>query len=124
MKSMVPVGGVTIGAFALDFGKPVHDQLDEMEKFTGFATHDSLAFEKYDAMETRLQNLVLTTRALSRATSAADGTFTLKFAPVDSVLVVGFADREDEMYYFAHTYIRGRADTSFVLDMSSGGCAQ
>jgi hypothetical protein len=54
--------------------------------------------------------------------SALDGSFTMTFAPVDSVLVIGFADREDEMYYFGYKYLSGRASTSFVLDMSGGAC--
>jgi hypothetical protein len=91
-----------------------------MANFTGFATHDSLAFKKYDAMEVRLQSLIVKTRALSRKTSAPDGSFTMTFGPVDSVLVTGFADREDEMYYFSYEYLSGRANTSFVLDMSRG----
>jgi hypothetical protein len=122
MRNMITVGGVNVSAFQVNVARPIIAQLDTMATFTGFATHDTLAFNKYDAMESRLQSLILKTRALSRKTSAPDGSFTMTFAPVDSVLVIGFADREDEMYYFGYKYLSGRASTSFVLDMSSGAC--
>jgi glucan phosphoethanolaminetransferase (alkaline phosphatase superfamily) len=122
MRSMITVGGVNVSAFQVNAARPIIAQLDTMANFTGFATHDTLAFNKYDAMESRLQSLILKTHALSRKMSAPDGSFTMTFEPVDSVLVIGFADREDEMYYFGYKYLSGRASTSFVLDMSGGAC--
>jgi hypothetical protein len=122
MANMVAVGGVNVAAFQVSAARQIIAQLDTMANFTGFATHDTLAFNKYDAMESRLQTLIVQSDALSRKTSASDGSFTMTFAPVDSVLVIGFADREDEMYYFAYKYLSGRASTSFVLDMSRGAC--
>lgn len=122
MRNMITVGGVNVSAFQVSVARPIIAQLDTMANFTGFATHDTLAFNKYDAMESRLQSLILMTHALSRKTSAPDGSFTMTFAPVDSILVIGFADREDEMYYFGYKYLSGRAYTSFVLDMSDGAC--
>ena len=122
MRNVITVGGVNVSAFQVSAARPIIAQLDSMANFTGFATHDTLAFNKYDAMEGRLQSLILKTHALSRKTSAPDGSFTMTFAPVDSVLVIGFADREDEMYYFGYKYLSGRANTSMVLDMSGGAC--
>jgi hypothetical protein len=122
MGNMVAVGGVNMAAFQVSAAPAIVAQLDSMRNFTGFETHDPLAFQKYDSMENQLQTLIVTTRPLSRAISAADGSFTMAFAPVDSVLVVGFADREDEMYFYAYRYLSGQASSSFVLDMSRGAC--
>lgn len=124
MGSMVAVGGVNIAAFQVSAAPAIVAKLDTMANFTGFATNDPLRFQKYDSMERQLQNLIVTTRALARATSAADGSFTLSFAPVDSVLVIGFADREDDLYFFGYKYLSGLATTSMLLDMSDGTCPQ
>lgn len=123
MGSMVPVGGVNLAAFQVSAVPSIAAQLDTMANFTGFATSSyAVASQKYDSLNTQLQNLIVNTRALARATSAADGTFRLSFAPVDSVLVIGFADREDEQWYFSYQRLSGRASTSLVLDMLPGAC--
>jgi hypothetical protein len=122
MSNMVPVGGVNLAAFQVSAARPIGAQLDSMRNFTGFATHDTLAFKKYDALESQLQTLIVTTRPLARASSAADGSFSMSFAPVDSVLLIGFADREDTMYFYGYRYLSGQASTSVVLDMSRGAC--
>lgn len=123
MGSMVPVGGVNLAAFQVSAARPVAAQLDTMANFTGFATSSyAVASQKYDSLNTQLQNLIVNTRALARASSAADGTFKMSFAPVDSVLLIGFADREDEQWYFSYKYLLGQASTSLVLDMLPGAC--
>jgi hypothetical protein len=122
MNNLVGVGGVNIAAFQVSAARPVVAQLDTMANFTGFATGDTLAFKKYDALERQLQSLIVTTRALSRKISAEDGSFTMSIAPVDSLLVIGFADREDELYFFGYKYLSGQASTALLLDMSGGAC--
>ena len=123
MGSMVAVGGVNLAAFQVSAAQPIVAQLDTMANFTGFATNTyGAASQKYDSLYNQLQNLIVNTRALSRAISAADGTFKMSFAPVDSVVLIGFADREDEQWYFSYQYLSGLASTSLVLDMLPGTC--
>jgi hypothetical protein len=123
MGSMVAVGGVNLAAFQVSAARPIVAQLDTMANFTGFATNTyGAASQKYDSLYNQLQSLIVNTRALSRAISAADGTFKMSFAPVDSVVLIGFADREDEQWYFSYQYLSGLASTSLVLDMLPGTC--
>lgn len=124
MGSMVAVGGVNLAAFQVSAARPIVAQLDTMAKFTGFATNSyGAAAQKYDSLYSQLQNLIVSTKALSRTISAADGSFKMSFAPVDSVVLIGFADREDEQWYFSYKYLSGLASTSLVLDMLPGTCA-
>jgi hypothetical protein len=123
MGTKVAVGGVNLAAFQVSAARPIVAQLDTMANFTGFATNTyGTASQKYDSLYNQLQNLIVNTRALSRAISAADGTFKMSFAPVDSVVLIGFADREDEQWYFSYQYLSGLASTSLVLDMLPGTC--
>lgn len=123
MGSMVAVGGVNLAAFQVSAARPIAAQLDTMANFTGFATSSyAVASQKYDSLYNQLQNLIVNTRALARATSAADGRFKMSFAPVDSVVLIGFADREDEQWYFSYQYLSGQASSSLVLDMLPGTC--
>jgi hypothetical protein len=92
-----------------------------MHRFV-FVDFDSTAVPKFDSLMTRLQSLVISTHALARTGSASNGSFTLSFAPVDSVVVVGFEDMEDEPWYYSSKSMSGMANSSFILDMSRGHC--
>jgi len=86
------------------------------------AANDHAAFVHLDSMYVKLQSMVAGTKALARATSTVSGTFALTFSPVDSVIVVGYQPQEDQDFYYSSIVMTGRASTSFVLDMSRGGC--
>lgn len=123
MRKTVPVGSVSIAAFKVSNARPLVAHLDSMDKFAGFGIgDDTTASAHFDIMQTVMQNMIVSTRALERTTSALDGTFAVTFSPVDSVLVAGFANMEDEPYVYAYKIMRGLADTSFILDMSRGDC--
>jgi hypothetical protein len=116
-----PVSGVSIAAFQVSAAGPILAQLDTMHRFV-FVDFDSTAVPKFDSLMTRLQSLVISTHALARTGSASNGSFTLSFAPVDSVVVVGFEDMEDEPWYYSSKSMSGMANSSFILDMSRGHC--
>lgn len=52
----------------------------------------------------------------------ADGTFSITISPIDSVLVVGYANVEDEPYVWDYKIMPGVVSRSFILDMSRGQC--
>jgi hypothetical protein len=123
MRKTVPVGNVSISAFKVSNARPLVAHLDSMDKFAGFGIgDDTTASARFDIMQTAMQNMIVSTRALERTTSALNGTFAITVPPVDSVLVTGFENTEDEPYVYAYKIMRGVADTSFILDMSRGDC--
>jgi hypothetical protein len=67
-------------------------------------------------------SLTKTSNAIARVTSDSNGKFTVSTSPVDSVLMVAYADNEDQPVFYSYKMIGGRASSSFVLDMSRGGC--
>jgi hypothetical protein len=120
----VPVSGVSVGYFQVSNARRLIAHLDSMAKFPGFGPdgNDAVATAKFDALETGMQNLWRHTPALGRKTSAADGTFSLIVSPVDSVLVLGWANMEDEPYVYDFKIMPARVSSSFILDTSRGGC--
>ena len=122
MGDPVSVGGVSLAAFDVTKARPIIAQLHAMDRFTGFADGDSMAVPRFDAMEMQLRKLVTGIPALTRSVSAADGSFTLAVTPVDSLLIVGYADLEDEPYFYAYKILRAQAPAHTVLDMSRGNC--
>jgi hypothetical protein len=92
-----------------------------MEKFKKERI-DSTWFKRFDAMQVEMRRLIARGPALARATSAADGTFNLRIPPTDSVLIVSYADVEDDTYFYGFRIVPGEANVSFILDMSQGQC--
>ena len=121
---IVPERGVSVGFFQVSKSRRLVAHLDSMARFPGFGPTggDAAATAKFDALETGMQKLWRRTPALGRKTSAADGTFSLTVSPVDSVLVLGWANVEDEPYVYDFKTVPATASTSFILDMSRGGC--
>jgi hypothetical protein len=114
---------VKVSAFQLSKARPIKAHLDSMNhiRFKGDGT-DGSAFEHLDNMYVLLQKVVGSTRALSRDTSAVNGTFTLNFAPTDSVLIVGYQPQEDQDFYYSSALLAGTTSQSVILDMSRGAC--
>jgi hypothetical protein len=70
----------------------------------------------------QMVSLTKTSNAIARVTSDSNGKFAVSTSPVDSVLMVAYADNEDQPFFYSYAMIGGRASSSFVLDMSRGGC--
>jgi hypothetical protein len=114
----IPVGGIAVSGFDVRGARPLVAELTAMASFRGFADHDTSAFTKMDAMESRMRDLETRTTALARTTSAPDGSFLLKLPRTDSLLVLVFGDREDESYYYRHRIVHALNDDSVVLKMA------
>jgi hypothetical protein len=69
-------------------------------------------------------SLTNSSTALARVTSDSTGKFSVSISPVDSVLIVGFADNEGQPSYYNYKIVGGRASSAFVLDMSRGDCSR
>lgn len=67
-------------------------------------------------------SLTKSSTAIARVTSDSSGKFSVSTSPVDSVLIVAYADNEDQPVYYNYRMVGGRASSSFLLDMSRGGC--
>jgi hypothetical protein len=95
-----------------------------MATFPGFGPDggDATATAKFDSLETQMQYMTWHTPIIWHKTSAADGTFSLDMSAVDSVLVLGWMNAEDEPYMYDYKIMPATASTSFILDMSRGGC--
>jgi hypothetical protein len=122
--TVVPVSGVSVGFYNVVNARPLIAHLDSMTKFPGFGPDglDTLATNQFDALETTMQRMALRTRSIFRRTSGHDGTFSVTISPVDSVLVLGFENMEDEPYVYAYKIMSGTRSSAFILDMSRGQC--
>src|SRR5437762_4798196 len=56
----------------------------------------------------QMVSLTKTSTAIARATSDSSGKFSLSTSPVDSVLMVAYADNEDQPVYYSYKMIGGR----------------
>ena len=122
--SQTPVGGVIVGFYRLSSARPLAAHLDSMARFPGFGPDgaDPTAGAQFDALEAAMQSMAFSTPVIYRRTSAADGTFSITISPVDSVLVLGYENMEDENYVWDYKIMNATVSTTFVLDMSRGVC--
>jgi hypothetical protein len=120
-RTYVQVAGVTIGAFDVSGNREIVELLTAMDT-AAFADNDTSAMTRQEIRYARLVDLAARSSALARATTDTTGSFTLHIAAVDSVLVFGYAESEDEMLYYSYRIVGGRASSSFYLDMSGGQC--
>lgn len=88
------------------------------------STRTAALFAHSDTLYTQVLSLVNSTTALARATSSTTGAFQVSIAPVDSVLVFGYAHDQDVPFLYSYMKIGGRANFSFTLDMSRGDCSR
>lgn len=70
----------------------------------------------------KLQQLLAMSTVLARDTTTATGAFSLTVPPRDSVLVLGFTEPEDDIYYLRWQIVGGRSNSVLNLDMSAGEC--
>ena len=115
-------GHVHVSAFQVSKARALKAHLDSMALIRLDVPDEHAAFVHMDSMYVKLESMLAGTKALARGTSAVNGTFTLTFPPVDSVLVVGYQPQEDQDFYYSSKVMTGQASRSFVLDMSRGGC--
>jgi hypothetical protein len=120
-RNYVQVPGVTLAAFDPAQNQTLVDLLKLMDT-TDFVDADLAAMARFTAKYSELVALVATSRALARTTTDSAGEFSLSVPTRDSVLVVAYQLTEDEPNYYSHRLIPGRANGSFVLDMSRGEC--
>ena len=122
--SIVPVGGVSVGFYDVKHARPLVAHLDSMANFRGFGPDglDTVATHEFDVLESTMQRMAATTKAIARRTSAGDGSFSATISPVDSVLVLGYENMEDEPYVYAFKTMSGVRSSTFILDMSRGQC--
>jgi hypothetical protein len=120
---VTPVQRVNVSFFRVSNAGPLLAHLDSMDKVTqGRQENDTSVFAQLDSMETVMQNMIRNTPAILRRTSGADGTFSITISPVDSILVTGYVNVDDEPYVYGYSVFAGDVSRSFILDMSRGQC--
>lgn len=72
----------------------------------------------------QMVSLTSTSTAIARVTSDSSGKFSFSTSPVDTVLVVAYADNQDQPVFYNYAMIGGRASSSFTIDMSRGMCSR
>lgn len=120
-RTLVQVPGVTVAAFNPTRNKKIVDLLKSMDTAV-FADADTAAMTRFGSKYAQLIGLVTNSTALARTTSNSTGDFTLSVTTIDSALVVGYEDVEDEPNYYSYRMVGGRANNTFFLDMSRGVC--
>lgn len=83
---------------------------------------DSAAMARFSATYDRLVEFIRDSTALARDTTDASGSFSLAIAPVAGVIVIAERERGDEPFHFQYQKLAGRANASFMLDMSGERC--
>jgi hypothetical protein len=121
MGGPIVAAGVKVGAFQVRRVRPLVRLLQTMDTLT-IASSDTGSFARFAAKYDQVISLDTTTAALARATSGKNGLFRLSIAPVDSVLLVGYAEREDQVFYYSYSIVPGMASAPVVIDMSGGRC--
>jgi hypothetical protein len=85
---------------------------------------DSVAMAQFTTKYNQMVSLTNSSTALVRTTSGSTGAFSVSISPIDSVLIVGFANDEGQPFYYNYKIVCGRSNASFVLDMSRGDCSR
>jgi hypothetical protein len=78
---------------------------------------------RLDTLAKQADSLANISVALVRVVSDSTGTLKLVVPVTDSVVVYGLGHNEDDPFNQVYTTMSGRANKSFILDMSEGGCA-
>jgi hypothetical protein len=116
---LVGVRGVNVSAFQVSKVPLLMAKLKIMDTTT---ITDGASMMRLDTLSMQSDSLVNGSTALARVISDSTGIFTLSIAATDSVLVYGLGHDEDDPVNQAFKTMSGRANSSFVLDMSHGGC--
>lgn len=117
----VGVKGISLSAFNTTKVPSLVTLLRSMDTAT---FPDSVAMAQFTTKYDQMVSLTNSSTALVRTTSASTGAFSVSISPIDSVLIVGFADNEGQPFYYNYKILGGRSNASFVLDMSRGDCSR
>jgi len=116
---LVGVKGVNISAFQVSRVPSLLSHLKAMDATT---ITDSASMMRKDSLSTVADSLANSSTALLRVLSDSLGNFKLSIPVTDSVLVYGLGHDEDEPFDQVYKTMSGRTNSSFVFDMSHGGC--
>lgn len=119
--AIVGVKGINVSAFNKNKVASLVTLLRNMDTAT---FPDSTAMGQFIANYNQMVSLTNSSTAIARTTSGSTGAFTINTSPVDSVLVVGYANSEGQPAYYSYKMVGGRGSSSFVLDMSRGDCSR
>jgi hypothetical protein len=75
-------------------------------------------FHEYDTLLRQVEH----TPPLTRTVTDSIGAFKLTFARVDSVLLFGYAELEDQPTYYTEKLMRAATDTGYILHMGGEQC--
>jgi len=116
-----PVQELVVRAFDVRANRQMLNVLLATDSIGTFEA-DPTAGARQDSLYGRLLDFLGSATPLAVDTSNSTGEFVLRFAPTESVFVVGIKEREGEPYYFSYKVLDGRTSRAFLLDMSAGLC--
>jgi hypothetical protein len=116
---LLGIKSVNVSAFQVSKVPTIMSNLKTMDTLT---ITDEASMIRLDTLARQTYRLVNSSNALARAVSDSTGSFKLSIPVTDSVVVYGEGDDPDTPVDQAFKTMSGRANSSFVLDMSNGGC--
>ena len=116
---LVGIKSVNVSAFQVSKVPAIMSNLKTMDTLT---ITSEASMIRLDTLTRQTYRLVNSSTALARAVSDSTGSFKLIIPVTDSVVVYGEGDDQDTPFDQAFKTMSGRANSSFVLDMSHGGC--
>lgn len=117
---LVGVPGVNVSAFQVSKVSRLMTKLKEMDTTT---IANGVWPMRLDTLAKQADSLANISVALVRVVSDSTGTFKLVIPATDSVVVYGLGHNEDDPLNQVYATMSGRANKTFILDMSQGGCA-
>jgi hypothetical protein len=116
---LLGIRGVNISAFQVSKVPLLMSKLKTMDTTT---ITGEASMMRLDTLSIAADSLANSSSALLRVVSDSLGNFKLSIPVTDSVVVYGLGHDEDDPVNQAFRTMSGRANSSFVLDMSHGGC--
>jgi hypothetical protein len=121
-QSKLYVQDLEVAAFNPATNRPL-DSLVKLMASINYGEANDATQARFDSSYFKILAIVKDSLALARDTTDVAGRFTLSFAAVDSVIVIGQREREDEPYFIQNKRISGLTNSTILLDMSGGQCA-
>jgi hypothetical protein len=116
---LLGIRSINVSAFQVSKVPTIMSNLKTMDTLR---ITDEASMIRLDTLSRQTYRLVNSSTALARAVSDTTGSFKLSIPVTDSVVVYGEGDDPDTPVDQAFMTMSGRANSSFVLDMSDGGC--
>jgi hypothetical protein len=92
--------------------------LDTLTFFSGPPASRARWNSEYD----QLTSLFTTATALALDSTSSTGNYSMTVPSMDSVLILGFEQREDMPEYYQYHMVGGRSNVSVLFDMAGGEC--